>query len=346
MFANEGVAVIPRLVLTRLAAMIYRWEWAGHDESRAIHARKVSLAAKGFEYAAPAESVVRSPFGSLRRVRSCPSWTSDQSRCCRLLLGIAARSWGQERCESSGPSHWYAREVIPMTRPLNDEFSVRVDTGRVALLGDLTLPDSAQGVVLYAHGSGSGRHSPRNQFVAKRLAASGLASLLLDLLTEEEDQAERDTRHLRFNIALLADRLVATTEWLMSERRTASLPVGYFGASTGGGAALLAAARHPDRVAAVVSRGGRPDLAGDALPQVTAPTLLIVGGHDEQVIELNEWALTRLGSPVKQLVMVPGATHLFEEPGTLEEVARLAADWFSRYFALSQNSNKHIRYTK
>lgn len=212
-----------------------------------------------------------------------------------------------------------------------DEVPVRVDAGRVTLEGNLSVPGGARGVVLFAHGSGSSRLSPRNRFVAHQLVGSGLATLLIDLLTEEEGQAEMYTRHLRFDIDLLAGRLAGATDWLAAEPRTAALSVGYFGASTGGGAALVAAAERPERVAAVVSRGGRPDLAGAALPRVTAPTLLIVGGDDEPVIEMNRWALERLGSPVKQLDIVPGASHLFEEPGTLEDVARLAADWFTRY---------------
>jgi dienelactone hydrolase len=212
-----------------------------------------------------------------------------------------------------------------------DEAPVRVGAGRVTLEGNLAIPGGARGVVLFAHGSGSGRHSPRNQFVARQLVAAGLGTLLIDLLTEEEERAEMHTRHLRFDIGLLAGRLVGATDWLAADPRTAALTVGYFGASTGGGAALVAAAERPGRVAAVVSRGGRPDLAGDALPRVTAPTLLVVGGDDEPVIELNRWALARIGSPAKRLEVVPGASHLFEEPGTLEEVARLAAEWFTRH---------------
>jgi dienelactone hydrolase len=167
--------------------------------------------------------------------------------------------------------------------------------------------------------------------VARQLCAAGLATLLVDLLSEEEEAAERYTAHLRFDIGLLADRLVGATDWLARDPRTAGLPIGYFGASTGGGAALVAAARRPDRVGAVVSRGGRPDLAGEALAASRAPTLLLVGGNDEIVLRLNKEALARLGTPVKQLVIVPGASHLFEEPGKLEEVARLAADWFTRH---------------
>jgi dienelactone hydrolase len=210
-----------------------------------------------------------------------------------------------------------------------EEALVHVAAGRVNLEGTLSIPDPARGVVLFAHGSGSSRHSPRNAFVARHLNSAGHATLLIDLLTAEEEDAERHTRHLRFDIGLLAGRLLAATEWL--ESSTPGLPIGYFGASTGGGAALVAAAEQPGRVGAVVSRGGRPDLAGASLPRVEAPTLLIVGGKDERVIELNEWALERLGAAEKKLAIVPGATHLFEEPGTLEEVARLSGDWFTQY---------------
>jgi putative phosphoribosyl transferase len=208
---------------------------------------------------------------------------------------------------------------------------VRVPAGGVTLEGTLGLPDHPTGVVLFAHGSGSGRHSPRNRFVASRLREAGLATLLVDLLTESEERIDERTAHLRFDIGLLANRLVGGIDWLGRDERTASLPVGLFGASTGGGAALVAAAQRPRQVAAVVSRGGRPDLAGAALPTVRTPTLLIVGGDDDVVITLNRQALARLGSPVKELVIVPGASHLFEEPGKLEEVARLAADWFARH---------------
>jgi dienelactone hydrolase len=214
------------------------------------------------------------------------------------------------------------------------EYEVRVSTGPVTLEGNLGVPAGARGVVLFAHGSGSGRHSPRNRFVARQLRDAGVATLLVDLLTEEEEAADQHTGHLRFDIGLLAERLVGATDWLTEDRRTAGLSVGYFGASTGGGAALVAATRRADRVGAVVSRGGRPDLAGDVLPVVRAPTLLIVGGDDGPVIGMNEEALERLGTRVKKLVIVPGVSHLFEEPGKLEEVARLAADWFSRYLDL------------
>jgi len=216
-----------------------------------------------------------------------------------------------------------------------EEIPVRV-AGAVTLEGNLCVPDDASGVVLFAHGSGSGRHSPRNRFVAARLQDSGLATLLVDLLTEEEEAEDRHTGHLRFDIGLLADRLIVATDWLARDSRTSHLPVGYFGASTGGGAALVAAARLPDGVGAVVSRGGRPDLAGAALGAVRAPTLLIVGGDDGPVIGLNEKAHRRLAAPVTEMVIIPGASHLFEEPGKLEEVARLAADWFTRHLGTKE----------
>ena len=215
---------------------------------------------------------------------------------------------------------------------------VRVPIGDVTLNGSLCIPEKPQGVVLFAHGSGSGRNSPRNRFVASQLCEARLATLLVDLLTDREEEADRYTGHLRFNIQLLANRLVGATDWLAEYPRTADLSVGYFGASTGGGAALVAATHRPDRVGAVVSRGGRPDLAGDALPDVLAPTLLIVGGDDRQVLALNEDAHARLGAPIKKLVVVPGATHLFEEPGKLEEVARLASEWFGRHLVSGMSS--------
>jgi dienelactone hydrolase len=188
----------------------------------------------------------------------------------------------------------------------------------------------ATGVVLFAHGSGSGRHSPRNRYVARVLREAGLATLLIDLLTPEEEEVDLRTRRLRFDIDLLAERLVGATGWLRDDPNTRNLRTGYFGASTGAGAALVAAAERPDEVDAVVSRGGRPDLAGEALSRVEAPTLLIVGGNDEPVIGMNEEALGRLHVE-KRLEIVSGATHLFKEVGALEEVARLAAEWFVRY---------------
>lgn len=207
------------------------------------------------------------------------------------------------------------------------ERPVRIPIGSTELEGILAVPESARGVVLFAHGSGSGRHSPRNRQVADVLRGAGLATLLIDLLTQDEEAEDVRTGHLRFDIGLLAERLAGATGWLKESPDTRALRIGYFGASTGAGAALVAAAKLPKDVGAVVSRGGRPDLAGDALGRVRAPTLLIVGGNDHRVIEMNEEAMDRLRSE-KRLEIVPGATHLFEEPGTLDEVARLAADWF------------------
>ncbi|AGA28083.1 dienelactone hydrolase family protein [Singulisphaera acidiphila] len=205
--------------------------------------------------------------------------------------------------------------------------SVKVPAGSVTLEGDLGVPAGARGVVLFAHGSGSSRLSPRNRFVAGALRAEGLATLLIDLLTPEEEAVDLRTRHLRFDIALLAERLVGVTDWLGADPETLGLKVGYFGASTGGGAALVAAAERPDVVGAVVSRGGRPDLARPALAHVKAPTLLIVGGDDEPVIALNREALAQLRCE-NRLEIIPGATHLFEQPGTLEAVAMIAGEWF------------------
>jgi putative phosphoribosyl transferase len=207
--------------------------------------------------------------------------------------------------------------------------AVRVPVGDQQLRGDLTVPAGACGIVLFAHGSGSGRQSPRNRFVARTLVKRGLATLLIDLLTPEEEAVDDLTGHLRFDIGLLAGRLVTVIDWLHARPETAQLPIGLFGASTGGGAALVAAALRPSHVAAVVSRGGRPDLADASLPRVTAPTLLIVGGRDTPVIGMNEEAMARMRGDVA-LEIVPGATHLFEEPGTLERVSDLAADFFVR----------------
>jgi dienelactone hydrolase len=207
------------------------------------------------------------------------------------------------------------------------ERGVAVPSGDVTLEGTLGIPDGAVGVVLFAHGSGSSRFSPRNRFVARVLRDAGIGTLLLDLLSPAEEAVDEVTRHHRFDIGMLAGRLVTSIDWLAQESATRSLPVGLFGASTGGGAALVAAAERPDRVAAVVSRGGRPDLAGDALPRVRAPTLLLVGERDEVVIRLNQVAMARMRADV-QLVVIPGATHLFEEPGALEQVAVAARDWF------------------
>ena len=210
------------------------------------------------------------------------------------------------------------------------EREVRVSAGPVTLEGSLGIPNSAGGVVLFAHGSGCGRHSPRNRYVARVLREANLATLLIDLLTEDEEEVDLRTTRLRFDIGLLARRLLGATDWLVQNPDTEQLRIGYFGASTGAGAALVAAAERPDEVGAIVSRGGRPDLAGDALPLVKAPTVLIVGGNDEPVIGMNEEALARMRA-VKRLQIVPGASHLFEEPGALEEVARLATVWFARH---------------
>ena len=205
---------------------------------------------------------------------------------------------------------------------------VQIPAGRAVLSGNLTIPENAIALVLFAHGSGSSRHSPRNQFVARTLNSAGLGTLLFDLLTPEEEALDIHTREHRFNIGLLAERLVHATKWARQQEETRDLHIGYFGSSTGGAAALVAAAEIPQDIGAVVSRGGRPDLAGDALPRVQAPTLLIVGGNDDVVIELNEMARDQMRCEVK-LEIIPGATHLFEEPGTLEQVAKLASEWFS-----------------
>lgn len=214
---------------------------------------------------------------------------------------------------------------------------VQILDGSVRLDGDLYVPDRAAGLVIFAHGSGSSRFSPRNRQVAHALEGAGFGALLLDLLTSEEEAADLRTGWFRFDIERLGRRVVAATDWAAATPRLANLPVGYFGASTGAAAALVAAAERPDRCAAVVSRGGRPDLAGDALPRVTASTLLIVGGADEPVVALNEEAMRQMRSPV-QLEIIPGATHLFEEPGALDHVARLAIDWFRRHLR-SQSNN-------
>jgi putative phosphoribosyl transferase len=205
---------------------------------------------------------------------------------------------------------------------------IQIPAGRAVLSGSLTIPENLKALVLFAHGSGSSRHSPRNQFVACTLSRAGLGTLLFDLLTPEEETLDIYTREHRFNISLLAERLVHVTKWAEQQEETRDLRIGYFGSSTGGAAALVAAADLPQDVGAVVSRGGRPDLAGDALPKVQARTLLIVGGNDDIVIELNEMARDQMRCEVK-LEIIPGATHLFEEPGALEQVAKRASDWFS-----------------
>jgi putative phosphoribosyl transferase len=221
-----------------------------------------------------------------------------------------------------------------MDRPLEStiERPVRVAVGPVVLAGDLRVPARATAVVLFAHGSGSSRRSPRNRHVAQQLGDAGLATLLIDLLTPSEEALDARTGRLRFDIRLLAERLLGATDWLGQQPGTRGLRLGYFGASTGAAAALVAAAVRPRRVGAIVSRGGRPDLAGPALPRVVAPTLLIVGGHDVGVIGLNRQALDHLRGP-KRLAVVPAATHLFEEPGALDQIARLAREWFAQHLA-------------
>jgi dienelactone hydrolase len=210
------------------------------------------------------------------------------------------------------------------------EQAVRIPADNVTLEGNLYIPKNAKAIVVFAHGSGSSRQSPRNRFVAKELQKAGLATLLFDLLTKQEEILDIQSGYLRFDIKLLARRLVGATDWLQQNKNTENLKIGYFGASTGAGAALVAAAERPEVVGAIVSRGGRPDLAGSALPRVKAPTLLIVGGNDYAVIAINRDALSKLRAG-KELVIIPGATHLFEEPGTLEQVAKHAGDWFVRH---------------
>lgn len=216
--------------------------------------------------------------------------------------------------------------------PIQAEEPVSISCGRTTLEGDLSIPYNASGIVLFAHGSGSSRYSHRNKYVAKILKYNGLATLLFDLLTHEEEEEDRWTAHLRFDIPLLADRLVYATDWIKNHRDTLNLKIGYFGASTGAAAALVAAARKPNLVQAIVSRGGRPDLAGRELGRVIAPTLLIVGEKDEVVINLNNEAFQELKHVRdKRIIIVPNATHLFEEPGTLKEVAKAATNWFLTY---------------
>jgi pimeloyl-ACP methyl ester carboxylesterase len=220
--------------------------------------------------------------------------------------------------------------------PAVEQHPLHIVLPTATLDADLSLPHDACGLVLFVHGSGSSRFSPRNRRVARQLNDAGLATVLTDLLTPAEEAVDEHTRRLRFDIGLLTERLVELTDWLGTQARLEHLAIGHFGASTGAAAALAAASRRPDAVRAVVSRGGRPDLAGDTLAQVRAPTLLIVGGNDEPVIDLNSQALARL-SGLADLVIVPGATHLFEEPGALDAVAALAGDWFARHLHRTQH---------
>jgi dienelactone hydrolase len=227
--------------------------------------------------------------------------------------------------------------MSPRRQPALEQLELHIPVRAATLDADLNLPHDACGLVVFAHGSGSSRFSPRNRHVAKQLNDVGLATVLADLLTPAEEAVDEHTRHLRFDIGLLAERLVELTDWLGTQARLEHLAIGHFGASTGAGAALAAAAQRPDTIHAVVSRGGRPDLAGDALARVRAPTLLIVGGNDEPVIGLNRQALARLSGPA-DLVIVPGATHLFEETGALDAVAALAGDWFARHLHHTRNN--------
>src|SRR4051812_12026276 len=216
--------------------------------------------------------------------------------------------------------------------PGQDEGLVHVAIGPITLDGNLLVPPGATGIVLFAHGSGSSRFSSRNRYVASTLREGNLGTLLIDLLTPREEARDNVTAELRFDIGMLADRLVGTVEWIRAQPGLSAMKIGLFGASTGGGAALVAAAARPKLIHAVVSRGGRPDLAGPALPRVEAPTLLIVGGNDVPVIAMNQDAYDQMHCE-RRLEIVPGATHLFEEPGTLEKVAELARDWFTRYLS-------------
>lgn len=213
---------------------------------------------------------------------------------------------------------------------------IAIPINNISLMGTLSIPEGAQAIVVFAHGSGSSRFSPRNRYVAGVLQEAGLATLLFDLLTEEEERIDLMTAEYRFDIGLLADRLVLVTDWITKSGLNINLMLGYFGASTGAAGALIAAANRPEDVYAVVSRGGRPDLAKDALPKVKAPTLLIVGGDDEPVIELNKQAMMHMpANTEKELKIIQGATHLFEEPGKLEEVADLAKNWFLNHLETS-----------
>ena len=218
--------------------------------------------------------------------------------------------------------------------------SIRIETGSIVLEGDLAIPEGAHGLVLFAHGSGSSRLSPRNRNVAARLNETGLATLLLDLLTPGEEAADQETGDFRFDINLLAQRLTGATRWALRQKDTRRLTIGYFGASTGAAAALMAAANDPLHVAAVVSRGGRPDLARGALARVQAPTLLIVGAYDAPVIKLNTASLVKMQC-AREFVIVPGATHLFEETGALDKVARLARKWFLRHLGAPDRLGRH-----
>lgn len=222
-----------------------------------------------------------------------------------------------------------------LTKNENGPTFVEIQLRSVKLEGNLSIPKNPVGIVLFAHGSGSGRMSPRNRFVARELNQKGIATLLFDLLTRKEEEVDLQTAHLRFDISLLSHRLVETTDWLLKSSQVSNLGIGYFGASTGAAAALVAAAERPGIIKAVVSRGGRPDLAGSSLSSVKCPTLLIVGGYDDVVIDLNKEAMAKMTSE-KKIVIIPEATHLFEEHGKLEEVAKYASNWFLKYLGDSK----------
>lgn len=332
---------IPREELERVTAAERRElerrerSYRGDRPPQPVEGKTVVLVDDGLATGASMEAAVRAlrQRNPARIVVAVPTAPADT---CEALRAIA----DEVVCVST-PEPFYAvgrwYEDFTQTgdeevRRLLDEAasSVRIPAGGVEVAGDLIVPPGARGIVVFAHGSGSSRHSPRNRYVAEVLREAGLGTLLMDLLTPEEEREDQWTGRFRFDVELLASRLVAATDWLAGRAHTRELRVGYFGASTGAAAALLAAADRPERVGAIVSRGGRPDLAGPALGRVRAPTLLIVGSLDRSVIELNRRALAQLAAPA-DLVIVPGASHLFEEPGTLEEVARLAADWFTRH---------------
>jgi len=275
---------------------------------------------------------------SLDSVCTCQSCNHGLARDCLKVRCVCCKDYNHsmvlDGIEGFPPTQNHNKNVDNSNQDTVEEKLVKVAAGKVTLEGNLVIPnEECKGIVLFAHGSGSGRHIPRNRYVAQVLQEAGLATLLIDLLTTEEESVDMWTRHLRFDIQLLAERLSNTTDWIIKNSYTRNLSIGYFGASTGAGAALVAASERPSLVKAVVSRGGRPDLAGEhTLLLVKAPTLLIVGANDEQVIDINREALKHLTNlQEKKLVIVPRATHLFEEPGTLEKVSELAVNWFVKY---------------
>jgi len=286
----------------------------------------VRAALRAIRHRGPKKIILAVPVASTDVIDELRS-EADEIICLRPRTDLTAIGLWYE--DFSATSDEEVIELLDKARARTLDPEITIEVPDATLKGDLYIPRGAEGIVLFAHGSGSGRKSPRNRFVASALQRAGLATLLFDLLTEEEEEADAIDMHLRFDIELLAWRLVAVTDWLRAQPSMRGLRIGYFGASTGAAAALVAAAERPEAIGAVVSRGGRPDLAGAALPRVTAPTLLIVGGYDEEVLRLNRMAGRSLSRA--QIEIVPGATHLFEEPGTLEQVARLAGSWFTRY---------------